>query len=304
MRLDELVVGTIDLHCHVYPEITLEHEGRQDDIDLIEGAVRARMGGVLLKSHFWPTVERAYYLRKRFLEIQIFSSITLNRVSGGVDPLVVESAALQGASAVFFPTWQAANDLERGGFSRLVRERLPAAASGRGPGLTVAENGRLTTEAREVLDAAKSFNMLVCTGHVSPKESLTIIEAAAQRGLQVVFSHPSSRVIDASLDEMRQAAGMGAHVEFTALYGLSLRHHIPPLESVKVIQSIGAEHCVLTTDHFNAWVPPMPEMMRLAVGQLAECGLSSADLRRMTVDNPRRLLGLDRMARAAGAAEG
>jgi len=51
-------------------------------------------------------------------------------------------------------------------------------------------------------------------------------------------------------------------------------------------------------------LPPMPEMMRLAVGQLAECGLSSADLRRMTVDNPRRLLGLDRMARAAGAAEG
>ncbi len=296
MKLDELVVGTIDLHCHVYPEMTLEHEARQDDIELIEGAVRARMGGVLLKSHFWPTVARVYYLKKRFPEIQIFSSITLNRVSGGVDPLVVESAALQGASAVFFPTWQAANDLERGGFSRLVRERLPRAANDRRPGVTIIDNGRLATEAREVLDVAKSFDLLLCTGHLSPKESLTLIETARQRGVQVLFSHPSAHVVGASAEEMRQAAEMGAYVEFTALYGLSLRYHLPPRESVKVIQSIGAEHCILTTDHFNAWVPPMPEMMRLGIGQLAECGVPIADLRRMTVDNPRRLLGLDKKA--------
>lgn len=294
MKLDELLAGTIDLHCHVYPEMTLEHEARQDDIDLIEGALKARMGGVLLKSHFWPTVERVYYLKKRFPEIRIFSSITLNRVAGGVDPLAVESAALQGASAVFFPTWQAANDLERVGFSRLVRERLPRAANDRRPGLTIVDNGRLTTEASEVLDVAKSFNMLVCTGHVSPKESLTLIDAARQRGLQVLFSHPSAPSVGASPDEMRQAAEMGAYVEFTTLYTLSLRHHLPARESVKVIQSIGAEHCVLTTDHFNAWVPPMPEMMRMGIGQLAECDLSGADLRRMTVDNPRRLLGLDK----------
>ncbi|MEK7878987.1 MAG: DUF6282 family protein, partial [candidate division NC10 bacterium] len=141
---------------------------------------------------------------------------------------------------------------------------------------------------------AKSFNMLVCTGHISPKESLALIGEARQRGLQVLFSHPSAPSVGATLDEMRQAAQMGAYVEFTTLYTLSLRHHLPARESVKVIQSIGAEHCVLTTDHFNAWVPPMPEMMRMGIGQLAECDLSSADLRRMTVDNPRRLLGLDK----------
>lgn len=296
MRLDELVVGTIDLHCHVYPEMTLEHEARQDDHDLIEGAVRARMGGVLLKSHFWPTVDRVYYLRKRFPQIQIFSCITLNRVAGGVSPLVVESAARQGASSVIFPTWQAANDLERGGFSRLVHERLAVAAKDRTPGLTVTSNGRLTSEASEVLDVAKSFKLLVCTGHLAPKESLILIEAARQRGLQVLFSHPSSHVVGATEEEMRQAAEMGACVEFTALYGLSLRFHISPRETVKIIQSLGPEHCVLTTDHFNSWVPPMPEMMRFGIGQYLECGVSVAELRRMTMENPRRLLGLDTQA--------
>ena len=292
MKLDDLMAGTIDLHCHIYPEMTLDHEARQDDIDLIAGALRARMGGVLLKSHFWPTVARVYYLKKRFPEIQVFSSITLNRVAGGVDPLTVESAALQGASAVFFPTWQAANDLERVGFSRLVRELLPRAASDRRPGLTITDHGRLTTEAGEVLDVAKSFSLLICTGHVSPKESLAIIAEARRRGLQILFSHPSAPSVGASLDEMRQAAEMGALVEFTTLYTLSLRHHLPARESVKIIQSIGAERCVLTTDHFNAWVPPMPEMMRMGIGQLLDCGLPPADVRRMTVDNPRRLLGL------------
>jgi len=292
VKLDDLVVGTIDLHCHVYPEMTLEHEARQDDVDLIDGAIRARMGGVLLKSHFWPTVDRAYYLRKRFPGIGIFGSITLNRVAGGVDPLVVESAARQGASAVIFPTWQAANDLERGGFSRLVHERLAVAARDRTPGLRVAPDGHLTPEAAEVLEVAKTFTLLVCTGHLAPKESLVLIAEARRRGLQVVFSHPVSRVIGATEEDMRQAAELGACVEFPALHALSLRFHVSPREIVKIIQSLGPEHCVLTTDHFNSWVPPMPEMMRMAIGQYLECGLSTADLRRMTVDNPRRLLGL------------
>lgn len=29
LRLDQYLEGTIDLHCHVYPEMTLEHEARQ-----------------------------------------------------------------------------------------------------------------------------------------------------------------------------------------------------------------------------------------------------------------------------------
>jgi hypothetical protein len=62
MLLDRFLEGAFDLHCHVYPEMTLEHEARQDDVSLLAGMQAAGMGGVVLKSHFWPTVDRCYYL--------------------------------------------------------------------------------------------------------------------------------------------------------------------------------------------------------------------------------------------------
>ncbi|HVA22941.1 MAG TPA: hypothetical protein VMW62_00950 [Chloroflexota bacterium] len=120
-----------------------------------------------------------------------------------------------------------------------------------------------------------------------------MIDGTRKRGLEAVFSHPGSPAVGASMDNMREATGMGAYVEFTCLYALSLRHHIPPRETVEIIQSLGADHCILTTDAFNAWVPPEPELMRLGIGQLLECGMSPEDVRRLTVHNPRKLLGLE-----------
>ena len=292
MKLDQFLEGVFDLHCHVYPETGLEHEARLDDPGLIEAMRQAGMGGVILKSHLWPTVERAYYLQQRYPEVRIFSSLTMNRVSGGIDPLMVETAARQGAKALFFPTWQAANDLERGGFSRAIRERLPLYGGREIAGIRAADNGRLTPESEDALDVAKAFGLLVCTGHLSPAEGLLVIDGTRKRGLEAVFSHPGSPAVGASMDNMREATGMGAYVEFTCLYALSLRHHIPPRETVEIIQSLGADHCILTTDAFNAWVPPEPELMRLGIGQLLECGMSPEDVRRLTVHNPRKLLGL------------
>ena len=65
-KLDELIRGAFDLHCHVYPEVSLEQEARHDDVGLVQGVEDAGMAGLVLKSHLWPTVERAYYLQRQF----------------------------------------------------------------------------------------------------------------------------------------------------------------------------------------------------------------------------------------------
>src|SRR5689334_12343041 len=165
-KLDELIRGAFDLHCHVYPEVALEHGARNDDVALVQGAEQADMGGLVLKSHMWPTMERAYYLQRQFPGVQVLSSIVLNQVCGGIDPLMVESAARQGAKVVFFPTWQAKADLERGGFSRAIRGMLPTYGPRDVTGLAATRDGQLTPESEAVLDAAKEFGMLVCTGHL------------------------------------------------------------------------------------------------------------------------------------------
>lgn len=292
MYLDQLLKGAFDLHCHVYPEMTLEHEARQDDTGQLAGMQAAGMGGVVLKSHFWPTVDRCYYLGQQFPDLKVIPSITLNRVAGGLDPLVVDAAGRQGAKVVFFPTWDSANDRRRGGFCGAVKQRLPAFFDDDGTGLDVLDGEKLSARTQTVLDAAQQSGMLVCTGHLSPAEGIRVIEAARQRGLQALFSHPLSGSIGASLENMREAVRLGAAVELCVLHTLSLRHYTSPREIADVIKTVGAANCVLSTDAFNSWVPPAHEVLRLGIGQLLECGLSEEEIRTLTVTNPQRLLGL------------
>lgn len=298
MGLDQLLEGAFDLHCHVYPEMTLEHEARQDDIGQLAGMQAAGMGGVVLKSHFWPTVDRCYYLGRRFPDLTVIPSITLNRVAGGLDPLSVDAAGRQGAKVVFFPTWDSANDRRRGGFCGAVQRRLPAFFDDDGTGLDVLDGEKLSARTQTVLDAAQQSAMLVCTGHLSPAEGMLVIEAARRRGLPALFSHPLSGSIGASLDHMREAVRLGALIELCVLHTLSLRHYTSPRDIADVIKAMGAENCVLSTDAFNSWVPPAHELLRLGIGQLLECGLREEEIRTLTVTNPRRLLGLDTPAEA------
>ena len=290
-RLDDLIVGAFDLHCHVYPEISLEQETRLDDVEQLAAAERAGVAGVVLKSHIWPTTARAYYLAQQFPNVQVISSIVLNQISGGLDPLAVEAAARQGARVVFFPTWQTTNDLHQHGFSNVVNRRLPRYAS-TVQGASVSVDGELTDQALAVLDAAREFDLLVCTGHLAAADGLKVIRAARKRGIRTVFTHPSSHVIGATVAEMREAAALGAYVEFVCLSSISLRPSISRWEETDLIQQIGPEHCCISTDAFNPYAPSQPELLRLGAGQFVECGLSFEDVRTMTADNPRRALGL------------
>jgi hypothetical protein len=292
MDLDDLIRGAWDLHCHCYPELSLEHRARQDDLELVAEIASRGMAGVVLKSHFWPTPARAYYLQRHAPGIQVLGSLTLNTIAGGVDPFPVEAAARLGAKVVFFPTWSARNDRQRNGISAVIRRVIPGSPIDSAPALVVAERGQLTGEARAVLDVAKAFDLAVFTGHVSVEESLLICAASRERGVRVVFSHPASPIIGASMEAMREAAGLGAYIEFTCLQMMSLRHPLPPRQLVEAVEALGDAHCVLTTDAFNTYIPPEPELLRWGAGVLRGCGIPEPSLRRMIVDNPRAILGL------------
>ena len=62
--LDDLIKGAWDLHCHCYPELSLEHRARQDDVEMVSAIASRGMAGVVLKSHLWPTPARACYLQR------------------------------------------------------------------------------------------------------------------------------------------------------------------------------------------------------------------------------------------------
>lgn len=291
---DRLLAGAVDFHHHGYPEISFEARTRMEDADALRTARGAGMAGLVLKSHMWPTVGRAYLLKEQVPGIEILPSITLNFAVGGLNPMAVETAAKQGARMVFMPTWSAAHDIERGGMSAYLRRFLDRACElkpERGLRLT-GPDGKLLPETRECLDAARQYNMVVCTAHVSPAESLALADGAKDHGIdEVVFSHPDSHSVGASREQIRDMVQLGAICEFCALGCLPMFQRIHPRDFVAILEEISPEKAVLTTDYFFDWAPPAAETLRMLIGTFLELGMPESDVRKLVRDNPARLLG-------------
>ena len=293
-QAEHLLKGGIDIHHHGYPEISFDAKTRGEDVDELRLARDAGMAAIVLKSHMFPTMGRAYHLNRLVPEIDVIPSITLNPVVGGFSPIAVESSARQGAKMLFMPTWGAAHDRKRKGFSRHLAEFIRSAEGlTEQPGMRVIdESGKIKQEVRECLAVAGEFGMGVATAHISPRESLALADAAKDYGIEsVFFQHPDSNSVNATREEIRDLVAMGAVCEICALGLLPPFQRITVTEIAEIIDEIGAENAVLTTDYFFDWAPPAPETLRMVIGIFLSVGISEDDIRVMIRDVPARLLG-------------
>ena len=294
---DELLQDAIDLHHHGYPEFTFRSHTRLEDSAELTLCREAGMAAVVLKSHMWPTVGRAYLLKNIVPGIEAISSVTLNTIVGGFNPIAVESAAEQGARVVFMPTWSAANDLQRGGFNKYLAKYLKGVAAmspEKGLRLT-SERGAILPEVRECLSVAATYRMLLCTAHISPRESIALAECAKEYGIEeVIFSHPDSRSVGATKDDIKEMMRLGAAFEFCVNGFMPGIQRSSPRSVMEIVDQYGAEHVILTTDYFHEVDPPGSEMLRIMLSTLLGAGMKQSDLRKMVNDNPRRLLGWDK----------
>lgn len=292
---DALLEGAIDIHHHSYPEISLDLRMRLDDAGTLAQARAAGMAGIVLKSHLWPTMSKAYVLNQQMPGITAYSSLTMNPIAGGFSPMAVESAARQGARFLFFPTWGAEHDRQRGGFSKHLAHMLARNETlAPGQGLRVTEpNGALRGDVDECLAVAAEFKIAIGTGHISPQETMAVAEGAARHGIkEIFFQHPDSNSVKASPDEVREIAARGAVIELCALGLLPTMQRITPQWMLETLAAYGPEKCVLTTDSFFDWAPPAPETLRMCAAILLSLGAGKDALRGIMRDTPRRLLGL------------
>jgi hypothetical protein len=296
-RVEPALVGAVDMHVHGYPDVGLEWRQRTDDLTLVRSARDAGMAGIVLKSHFWPTMDRALILANALDDpsFAIHSSITLNPLIGGIQPTTVEAAAAHGAKVVFMPTWGSVNDHAHGGVVR--RQVIDKILPSMGPYLdrsavTILDSsGGVHPEAREVLHVAKELGLVVSTGHLSTAESVKLVEAAADIGHdRMLFAHPFSPSINASATLIEDVAAAGAVVEMTAVLTMMPNAPVHIEDVYELVQKLGSEHVVISSDVFFDWLPPHAEMLRMVIGQLRALGTTDAELRNLFVDNPRRLL--------------
>jgi hypothetical protein len=293
---DRLLEGAIDLHCHGYPEISFDVKMRVEDVEAAQLAAQAKMKGFVLKSHMWPTIGRVYQMKDKIEGVEVWSSITLNTSSGGLSPWVTESALKQGVKVIWMPTWNARNDLQRGGFSRLMKPWLPTLnqIDPETDGLTVFnDSGEIDRKVKEILALAKDYDVAVFTGHISPEEALAIAREAKKMGFKkLLFSHPDSNAVGATMEHVKEMAKMGFFIETTFLGLLPAFWRISVKEVCQRIREVGAERWVLSTDTFFDWTSPPSEMMRMFIGSMLAGGMSGDEIKTMVQRNPGELLNI------------
>ena len=292
---DQLLEGAIDFHCHGYPEISFDVKMRMEDLESAQLAAQAKMKGFVLKSHMWPTVGRVYHMQPRIEGLTIWPSLSMNTSSGGFSPWIVESALKQGAKALWFPTWSARNDIQRGGFSHFMRTWLSTFKEVTpNDGLTVFESpGRVDRRVKEILSLAKENDVPVSTGHLSPEEALALGREARDIGLKkLIFTHPDSHSVGAGMEHIKAMADMNFFVEFTFLGLLPAFYRISIQEVVRRIKEIGAERSILTSDSFFEWTSPPSEMMRMFISSLLVHGVTAEEIDIMARKNPAYLLNV------------
>jgi hypothetical protein len=285
--IDRLMSGSIDMHVHFSTD-SLQRR-RQSALQLAYTAREMGMRAIVLKSHEYITVPVAILVDELVPDISVFGSITLDNEVGGLNPEGVLTAARMGAKVVWMPTFTAAN-------SRVKAEKLL--------GLKLSERvqslfnsaGKLRPEVREILQIVKDYDIVLCSGHLSPREIFALVDEAKSVGCsKIVITHALDKgVVDASLtmNEIRQLAQSGAFIEHSFFSCMPTTFGEDPRQVVEAVKATGAEQCIMTSDFGQIYHPPAPEGMRMFIATMLRKGLEEKEIEVMVKTNPSRLLGI------------
>ena len=283
--IDDIMHGAIDMHVHFGPDMPpapdIRVARRLDGLGIARQAREAGMRAIVMKSHHWPTGALARTIQPIVPEVALFGTVVLNYSIGGLNPFAVEVAANIGCKVVFPPTWNSAYHVAR----QVPPSLVPVGLRGR-TGLTVLdESGRLLPEMQEILDLVKAKDMVIATGHLSPREHLVLVEEAHRRRIErIVVSHVREEI---TLEERKRMADQGAVIE------LIYRPKMDPTAIIRSAQAIGVERCAMTVDGGQAFNPFAAEAYRVFVGQMLYHGMSPEEVKTMAQQVPSRVLGLD-----------
>ncbi len=271
--------GVIDVHVHSAPD------SRARGLDAFEVARMARrmgMRAVVMKNHYTQTASLAYLVSQLVPEVQFFGGIALNNTVGGINPAAVEHMALTTAGLgkiVWLPTFDSEHNHLLNGPNPL---HVP-----------VLRNGNPVPELLEVFALIAEYDLALATGHSSPAETLALIPIAKAAGIErIIVTHPESDLVRMPVAQQRQAAALGAWLEYPI--GVALAPNEMSFEEFTGrIREVGPEHVILSTDLGQVMRPTPADGLLGYMNQMRDAGFSQADLDLMTKHNPARFLGLE-----------
>ena len=156
--------------------------------------------------------------------------------------------------------------------------------------------GKLVSEVSRILSIVKKYNMVLANGHVSPRETFALFEAAQARGItKLVVTHGlwQNGSVKFTLDELKKLGQMGAYIEHCYVGFLPTDFRYDPKPMMDAIKYIGAEHCIMGSDLGQYYNPPPAEGMRMFIALMYKNGISAPEIELMAKKNPAKLLDLE-----------
>jgi hypothetical protein len=294
-RALEVIRGAYDLHVHLAPDVV---ERSAYDYEAAQRFAEVGMAGMVLKSHYVPTAERAALVRRLTPDVDTRGSITLNATVGGLNALAVEIAAREGAAVVWLPTVDAENETAgRGdlpkdanvpvwaGLQRDLRRRGFATP----PVPVVDGDGRVLPELRDVLRLIAEHDLVLATSHLARDEIFAVVDAASQAGVsRIIVTHPEFPSQNLPPDDQAALAERGALLErcFTTPNTGKVGWDV----LLRNIRHCGVAASFLASDLGQKTAPPVEYGLAHFADRLLAEGFGEDEVRTMAVDNTRRLL--------------
>ncbi len=290
---DNPLRGIIDFHVHSGPD---SFTRSVSDVEIARIARARGVGALVLKNHFTMTADRAF-LAERLTGQRCYGGVVLNRAVGGLNAEAIRRmVTFTGGrgKVVWLPTFDAENHVRR------FKEDRPY--------VPVVKDGKPVAELKEIFALVAQHNLVLETGHSSADECLLLIRAARAAGVKhLLVTHAMADPIRMSIEQMKEAAGLGAKLECTWLTNLqgpaahqaSMRHwrHVSTADYAKAIRAVGVQHFVLSSD-LGQYLNPIPtDGMKAFILELREAGFSDKDISQMCRKTPAKLLGMEAATR-------
>ena len=289
-RIEALLAGAVDLHCHSGPSVMPR---RLNHVEAIRDAEAVGIRAILFKDHYYSVTPVAELLKETIApKVELLTGVPCNNTIGGLNPYAVEHGFKLGAKIVWMPTFSAANHIRHGHRKQLLptKEKMlkPRALT------VVNDKGELIDEAKEILDLIAHYDGILSAGHLHISEIWPLFAEAKQRGVKrLLVNHPTF-LIDCSLADIKELAAQGAYLEHSCCMWAGAQNTKYTAKDLdELIKAGGMESTIIGSDLGQVGNPTPVEGLRYAIRMCIELGYSDADIRKMISTNAARLAGLD-----------
>jgi len=285
MNIKNIVRQAIDTHVHIGPEIIPRKYTVSELIKIEDG----KIGGMVLKNHFYPTTCLIKEIRNT-KNLRLFGSIALNNSVGGLNSESILAASYLSDYSLFvwFPTINAENFLKKSTYEIapewVNKKGFIARKSDQVEPVILYKNKVI-----KILKMIKKCNAVLATGHISWQESMKLVKKALQIGVRkIVITHPIYQRIEMPIEKQIMLAKKGCFIE--QCYSMYSIDKIKIENIVLQIKAVGAESIILSSDVGQTFNPSPSESLLIFGQLLVKQGISYSELYQMMVINPKNLL--------------